>query len=256
MSELSNTRIGRITSSEIVSLVSNGTKDGSFGKPFHTYVDECIMERFFAQNLENDSEVKAFAWGKLCELIVHEKLPMSYEMQSEITEIHPLYPEWVGTPDGKITINGKVDTVTDIKCPLTRKGFYELIKYLYDFNGVEVVKKQNVDGDYIINEIRKNSKIGEKYYWQLVSNACILDAEYAELIVFAPYYDELTEIRQYNETLETPYWLIHRSKNEELPFIYRERGIENINTIRFKIPQEDKDKLTKRVLKAIELINK
>ncbi len=277
MSDLSNKRIGNPTSSEIVALTTNGRRDmtdeemieykinnpkgtrktiDSFGAPFYTYVDECIMERFFKNNLENENEVKAFSWGKLCELIVHYKLPNKYIMQSEVTEVHPEISEWVGTPDGKIIKNGVCETITDIKCPLTRKGFYNLIKFLYDFDGLTVSKKENINGDEIIQLIRNQSKEGEKYFWQLVSNACILGAKYAELIVFMPYFEEIEEIKEYNRSLENPYFAIEYAKENELPFLYKESGIENINIIRFEVKEEDKLFLTSRVKSALELINK
>lgn len=256
MSELSNVRIGNITSSEIVALTSNGRAKDSVGAPFYTYVDECIMERFFKHKLELESDVKAFSWGKLCEIIVHDKLDMSYIMQSEITYPHPTISEWFGTPDGRKDLNGKCDTITDIKCPLTRKAFYNLIKFLYDFDGLTVTKKEIIDGDDIMQQIRKSCKEGEKYYWQLVSNAIILNAQYAELIVFMPYHEELEEIKAYNTTLDDPYWKVEYAKEGELPYIYKESGIESVNIIRFEVPQIDKDFLTERVLHAIELINK
>lgn len=255
MSDLSNKRIGNITSSEIVALTTNGRTKDSFGTPFYTYVDECIMERFFKNNLENEGEVKAFSWGKLCELIVHDKLSRDYIMQSEVTEIHPEFSEWVGTPDGKKMKDGVCETITDIKCPLTRKGFYNLIKNLYNFDGLSVSKKENIDGNEIIQLIRNQSKEGEKYYWQLVSNACILDAKYAELIVFMPYFEEIEEIKEYNRTLENPYFQIEYAKENELPFLYKESGIDSVNIIRFEVPIEDKEFLKSRVLSALELIN-
>jgi len=295
---LSNKRTGMITSSEIVALTSNGSRPmteeeqkqyklenpsgrrttiDSPGAPFYTYVEECIIERFYKHSLENDVEVKAMAWGKLCEPIVHNLLPNEYILHSEETEIHPLYPEWRGTPDGTklittvvidpdasyIELNddgspkSNIDTVTDIKCPLSRKGHYNLIRRLYDFvDGIMAIKKTNIDGNEIIQQIRKDSKEGEKYYWQLVSNACILGAKYAELIVFMPYYEELEDIQLYNSQLAEPYWLVARAKDGELPYIDRETGIENVNIIRFKVPQSDKDYLTSRVVLAIEEINK
>ncbi|MES2864132.1 MAG: hypothetical protein V4666_08445 [Bacteroidota bacterium] len=286
---LSNKRTGMITSSEIVALTSNGRRDMTEeeqkayklenpkgtrktidgpGVPFYTYVEECIIERFYKHSLENDVEVKAMAWGKLCEPIVHNLLSNEYILHSEDTEIHPDYPEWRGTPDGtklvtSIEINEdgtyKVicDTVTDIKCPLSRKGHYNLIRRLYDFvDGIMAIKKQNIDGNEIIQQIRKDSKEGEKYYWQLVSNACILGARFAELIVFMPYYEELEDIQLYNSQLAEPYWLVARAKDGELPYIDRETGIENVNIIRFEVPQCDKDYLESRVILAIEEINK
>jgi hypothetical protein len=276
MSDLSNKRIGNITSSEIVELTSNGRRDmtdeeiieykkenpkgtrktiDGFGAPFYTYVDECIMERFFKNNLENETEVKAFSWGKLCELIVHDKLPNDYIMQSEITEVHPEISEWAGTPDGKKEVNGICDTITDIKCPLTRKGFYNLIKFLYNFDGLNVSKKENTNGDEIIQLVRNQSKEGEKYFWQLVSNACILGAKYAELIVFMPYFEEIEEIKEYNRTLEKPFWQIENAKDTELPYLYKESGIESINIIRFEVKEEYKIFLTSRVKSALEIIN-
>ena len=50
--------------------------------------------------------------------------------------------------------------------------------------------------------------------------------------------------------------IVERAKDVELPYIYKESGIKNLNIIRFKVPQEDKDFLEYRVTKAIELINK
>lgn len=276
---LSNKRTGMITSSEIVALTSNGRRDMTAeeqkayklanpsgtrntidgpGVPFYTYVEECIIERFYKHSLENDVEVKAMAWGKLCEPIVHNLLPNEYILHSEDTEIHPIYPEWRGTPDGtKLSSDNSVDTVTDIKCPLSRKGHYNLIRRLYDFvDGIMAIKKANIDGNEIIQQIRKDSKEGEKYYWQLVSNACILGAKYAELIVFMPYYEELEDIQLYNSQLAEPYWLVARAKDGELPYIDRETGIENVNIIRFEVPVCDKDYLESRVILAIEEINK
>ena len=142
MTKLSNLRIGNITSSEIIDLTTNGRAKDTFGAPFYNYIDECIMERFFKTKLENESDIKAFSWGKLCEIIVHENLPNEYIMQSEVTYQHPTIPEWCGTPDGRMDINGICDTITDIKCPLTRKGFYNLIKFLYDFDGLNVTPKK------------------------------------------------------------------------------------------------------------------
>ncbi len=286
MSLLSNVRIGNPTSSEIVALTSSGyrtmtdeeqaqykidnpkgrrTTIDTFGAPFFTYVDECIMERFFKHKLENETDVKAFSWGKMCEIIVHDLLPTDYIMQSEETFRHKTIHELFGTPDGAkqliitLTANGfyegNCETITDTKCPLTRKGFYNLVKRLYDFDGLTVTKKENVNGNEIIQLIRIDSKEGEKYYWQLVSNACILGAKYAELIVFMPYYEDLETIKEYNRSLDEPYWLIERAKEGELPYIYKESGIENLNIIRFEVPQSDKDFLESRVLSAIELIN-
>lgn len=273
MEKLSNIRIGRATSSDISALASNGRIKGEPGAPFYTYVEECIMERFFKQRLENDAEVKAFSWGKLCEKIVHNMIGFEYEFHSNTTIVHPKHKEWVGSPDGSkgmqfielfekdgvFSFDGekikKCDTITDIKCPLTRKGFYNLIKRLYTFDGFDATPKEEVNGNEIIQLIRNDSKEGEKYYWQLVSNACITKSKYAELIVFMPYFEQLEEIKKYNESLEEPFWLVARAKDDELPYIYKESGIKNLNIIRFEVPIEDKIFIEKRVTMAIEKIN-
>lgn len=259
MAELSNVRVGRITSSEIVALTKNGRIKTEPGAPFYTYVKECIMERFFKQSLENKVEVLAMSWGKLCENIVHDLLGLEYEFHSDITFVHPKFVEWVGSPDGtksKVVLNKKVvDTITETKCPLTRKAFYNLVSELYEFDGLNVTKKKNIDGNEIIQKIRENSPEGEKYYWQIVSNACIKNAKYGELIVFMPYYEQLELIHEYNNALDESYWFVARAKEGELPFIYKESGIENLNIIRFEIPIEDKKFLEERVKLAIELIN-
>jgi len=273
---LTNKRTGRISSSEgAVALMSNGKANDEPGAPFYTYVDECIMERFFQHSLENSVDVLAFSWGKLCEKIVHELLPEEYQFHSDITYEHPKYPEWVGTPDGskekERLLKIVTETVTDTKCPLTRKSFYQFIHHLYDFDmeKMTITKKAKIDGKEIMDRIRfgyidekgyKHAahKDGEKFYWQLVSNACIMGARFAELIVFMPYFEDIETIKEWNRSLpsDEQSWLIERAKDGELPYIYKETGIERVNIIRFEVPEEDKKKLEMRVKLAIELINR
>lgn len=282
MTKLSNLRIGNPTSSEIYKLCTNGTRPmteqelaiykeenpkgrrttiDDFGAPFYTYLEECKAERFFKQNLSEDNEVLAFDWGKLCELHVHDILPLDYVMQSEETLCHSEIPEWVGTPDGTKIKNGKITHVSETKCPLTKKSFYQLVKYLYDFDGVTVSLKKEIDGNEIIKKIRENHKDGEKYYWQTVSNACILKSVYkldsvsCELIVFMPYLDEIEVLKLFNASLEEPYGSIQWARDGKIPFIYRESGIENINIIPFDFPNEDELFLTNRVKSFVNLLN-
>ena len=283
MTKLSNLRIGNPTSSEIYKLCTNGTRPmtkqelafykeenpkgkrttiDDFGAPFYTYLEECRAERFFKQQLDGESEVLAFDWGKLCELHVHNILPIDYVMQSEDSLQHAEIMEWVGTPDGTKLSKGIITTVSETKCPLTKKSFYKLVKDLYDFDGVTVTKKKEFDGNEIIQSIRKNHKDGEGYYWQIISNACILKSIHkldnikAELIVFMPYFDELEVIKLFNASLDEPYASIQWAKDGKLPFIYRESGIENLNIIPFDIPIEDELFLKSRVEAFVELLNK
>jgi len=270
MSDLSNIRTGRITSSEIVAMVSMATDRKSPGAPFHTYVQECIMERFFKRRLDNEVDALPFQWGKLCERFVHIFLPNHYYFHpdgDDSTLVHPKIPEWVGTPDGSIKRGKKIYLVTDEKCPLTLKSFFGLVSPLYDWDGFTAIPKKKYDGIEVMNAIRNGytdsrgrkwakHKDGDKYYWQLVSNACITGAKYAELIVYCPYADEVEDLLTFNRGLEVPYNRVMWAKDNELPYIYRESGVKNINIIRFEVPQADKDFLTERVKLAVDLINK
>lgn len=290
--QLSNVRIGNPTSSEIVALTSFG-KPGSRdmtpeelaehrlknpkskatkiqtppgpGAPFFKYVKDCRIERMYKKSLDPSGDIFAFAWGKLCEKIVHEKLGLGYVFQSQDTIEHKTIKGWYGTPDGfKNPVFLKVkdhwilhttDIVTEIKCPISIGGFDDLVRPLYEFDGFNVTGKREISGNEAIQQIRKASKEGEKYYWQIVSNACITGATKAELIVYMPYFDELDEIYAYNNDLAEPFYIVGRRLPHELPFLHRDIGIDNINIIAFDVPQEDKDFLTSRVEMCIKLID-
>lgn len=294
MGQLSTKRTGRITSGDIYLLTGIGTREMTAEEkeahkkenpgsrittihspevtlaPFDNYVEECIAERFFKQTLERDVEVLAMAWGKTCEQIVHNILPQSYIFHSDETMVHPDIADWAGTPDGskrhrsqrlrallKRLGNRDIETVTDMKCPLTRKSFFHLIKPLYHFDGFKARKKKmsEVDGLAAIQYVRDNHKDGNKFYWQLVSNACITGARFAELIIFMPYKEELDLIRAHNVNDNAePNFLIANAKDNELPYIHKKSGVKNLNIIRFEVPQADKDFLTMRVKMAVEKI--
>jgi hypothetical protein len=249
-------RTGRITSSEIVALVSEGRAKDSFGAPFYTYVSECVMERMFGLSLENKVTSIQMQWGKLLESWVHKHLlGLEYIMQSRQTLIHPTIREWAGSPDQIKMIGDEIETVTDIKCPFTRKSFFCLVQSIYKYvDGV--VSPSGISGNDAIKEVRK-TKDGEKYYWQLVSNACITGAKYAELIVYMPYLEDLQEIEKfnYNADEEEKSFRVAWAKENELPYIVKESGFKDLNIIRFEVPQEDKDFLTNRVNEAVKLIN-
>jgi len=96
----------------------------------------------------------------------------------------------------------------------------------------------------------------ETYYFQLVSNACIDDCRFAELIVYMPYKSELAQIRQLAERSETPekyYWLT-KADDEDLPYLIDGGYYKNLNIIRFAVPETDKEFLTGRVREAGKLL--
>lgn len=249
---LSNKRISRATSSSIVSLVASGTASNSVGKPFFTYVEECRYEKSLLQNLESEVEVLATEWGKLVESFVHKKLPKEYRFHSDQTKEHPKYPIWVGTPDGSkfkaILKKLILDAITDIKCPLTKKAFCQLVSGLYEElpNG-GVKKLENPDMNKALQKLICKAKDGKKFYWQLVSNSCIFGTKFAELIVFMPFFETLEEIIKYNDNLPESSYKVSFARPGQLPFILRESGFEEINIIRFEVPILDKLFLEKRV---------
>jgi hypothetical protein len=236
-------RNGNFTSSEIVALISEPTaaakKTGAiFGTPALTYIKEKNFERKLGLPIDIESNAKPLTWGKLCEYRIIELVSLDYRVTSQSTDIHPDIYYWRGSKDAIKFDEGR--TIVDFKCPMTRKSFCELVEPLYNGH------------DNPIQAIRDNHKDGDKYYWQLVSNAIINDCKYGELIVYMPYLSELAAIQEL--ALEHDITWIHRANTNELPYILDGGYYKNVNTIRFEIPQEDKDFLTKRVLIAGKLL--
>lgn len=233
-------RNGNCTSSEIVALLSNDRSGKDPGKPFYTYIEECNMERRLKRSLCDEINAHSTLWGQLVEECVFNKLDTSYSLVSKETLVHPEILYWCGSPDVRKFVDGNCDTVGDIKCPKTLKSFCQL---------VDGWNKDGIDG------IRDNHKDGEKYYWQLVSNACITGAKYAELIVYAPYKHELDIIRKACEGDAKYYWLFG-SQDDELPYLIEGEHYNNLNIFRFEVPFLDKQRLTDRVRLAGEYLIK
>ena len=258
MSELSQIRNGRITSSGIVDLMSNGRDKTSPGAPFFSYVEDCRIERFLEAKIENDADTKPMQWGRLCELYYHSiEEDIDYIFQRDFhqhfgatTLVHPKYEDWVGTPD---SVKLKEGIVCDTKCPSSKKNLWNLIFPLYD---IKTKKPTGISGNEAIKLIRSKSKEGEKYYQQLISNACILGYSKAELIVFFPKYSTLTDISLFHDTkVDPPMDFMRYTNLDTLPYIQDHLDIPEVHKICFDIPEEDKLALELRVKMAIELIN-
>jgi len=187
----------------------------------------------------------------LCETFVFEQpdlLGLDYVQCSDVTLTHPTIEKWAGSPDG---MKGKepLKTVFDLKCPMTLKSFCQLVQPIYD----------GLDGMDAMNKIRATHKDGEKYFWQLVSNAILTNSKFAELIVYCPYLKELELIRDCARNVQdasSPVYWIANSLDEELPYLIEDKYYKNINIIRFEVSQEDKEALTERVKLAAELLIK
>jgi hypothetical protein len=236
-------RNGNFTSSEIVALTTNGRAKDSFGAPFFTYVAEKNMERMLKRSLNNESNARPLSWGKLCESKVFELLGPDYRLCSQDTIDHPEIEFWKGSPDAEKFDGANKDAAIDIKCPMTLKSFCTMID---SFNAGGILR------------LREEHKDGEKYYWQIVSNAILLGVDYGELIVYVPFEDELDQIRelagQQDGTNIHKYYWIAMGLDEELPSLKRDGAYKNLNVLRFVIPAADKKFLTDRVLEAGKLL--
>lgn len=230
-------RVGCFTSSEISAIMTKGKAAGSFGVPALTYIDEKNMERRLGRPLKNDVDAKPCDWGNLCERTVFDMLGIEYSTQSKQTIVHPDFDCWSGTPDS--ICYGTANTVVDIKAPFTMKSFCQL---------VDGWKENGIQG------IRDAHKDGEKFYWQLVSNAILTGCKEAELIVFCPYRSQVMDIIA--RGMESYNWLNYASY-EDVPWIPDgNEHYKNLNKFRFAVPDEDKKALTDRVEVASEMLMK
>lgn len=236
-------RVGNFTSSEIVALTTNGKAKDTFGKPFYTYVEEKNMERELNRSLKNETFAQALKWGKLLEKRVFDLLPIEYRLCSEDTFYHKTIKCWAGSPD--CTLEEKI--VGDVKCPLTLKSFCRLVRPLI----------LGLEGMDAINWIRENHDDGEKYFWQLVSNACILGMKTCQLIVYVPYKSELEQIRELaREQPGNKLFSIINSEDTELPYLEDNGFYKNLNIIEFPVPEFDRNFLTNRVQLAEPMLIK
>lgn len=233
-------RIGNFTSSEIVSLTKKAKDGKSFGAPALTYIAEANMERRLSRSLTDEVNARPLTWGKLLERRPFDLLGLEYSLTSTETFVHPSIPYWAGSPDG---FKHTTKTVIDIKCPITLKSFCQLVD-------------AGLAGG--IEQIREDHKDGEKYYWQLVSNAIITGAEWAELIPYMPYKSELEEIRLMAGSVDAAdlskhYW-IAMAGDDDLPYLLDDGYYKNVNVFSFKVPEADKQLLTDCVLRAGKML--
>jgi hypothetical protein len=273
---LNNIRSGNFTSSEIVSLLSMGTRDMTDaeleqhkkdnpksrkktietwpGRAAITYLNQCNMERRLGRSLDGELDAKPTNWGKFIEPLLFSMLDGDYTYNSNDTLSHPDYPYWLGTPDGFKISQDK--TVVDAKCPFTLESFCNLVTPLYEgYEGIDAMmalRNGYTDTKGLFHSAHKDA---DKYYWQLVSNACIDGCTHAELIVYCPYESELPVIKSVAVDSGNPSaYFIANSSSESLPYLKDDGFYRNINIISFEIPQEDKDLLTETIKKAAQYL--
>jgi len=215
-----------------------------------TYINQCNMERRLGRSLDGELDARPTSWGKFVEPLLFQLLDGDYTYNSSDTLTHPEYEFWKGTPDGfKITEN---KTVVDAKCPFTLESFCKLVGPLYNgFEGMgamNALMKGYTDKTGLFQAPHADAK---KYYWQIVSNACIDDCTHGELIVYCPYESELSVIQSMAVQSGNPSaYFIANGTTKSLPYLKDDGFYRNINIISFEIDQNDKDYLTETVKDA------
>lgn len=232
-------RHGRFTSSGNHVLLKRAKDGKSFGAPAMNYIAQKGMERRLGRSISTESNARELSWGRLVERRVFDLLGLDYTLNSQDTITHPTRPYWAGSPDGFRFIAEK--TVFDIKCPFTLKSFCTFV----DAGDIFTIRDKHDDG--------------EKYYQQIVSNACISDCDWGELIVYCPYKSELPDIRLLADNcppdeVDSYRWMNYAS-DEELPYLIEGNHYRNINIFRFPIPEYDKALLTASVDAAEAILN-
>jgi hypothetical protein len=222
-------RSGTFSSSNIYKLMTNGKAADSLGKPALTYIEETRYEMRLGRSLSTDQSSRPALWGTFVESYVNDHhIGLEYELASTERIVHPKFTRWTGAPD----LIGS-DCVGDIKCPQL-KNFCELEKSF---------KNDSLKDDF------------PEYYWQLVSNAILTGVDYAELIVFCPYQEELDAIRSASlDQDDRRFHFIANAKDEELPYLINGGYYKNVMRYKWLVTEEERYELEKRVDLAIFLL--
>lgn len=218
-------RVGNFTSSRISDLF--GTKAA-----VEKYIKQKNQERRLGRSLSIEKGSRATHWGHFMEKRVHNLLPNKYSFCGDKTIAHPHIPFWVGTPDNVI----------------------ESEKVVGDTKAYELESFCNYYDVLITGDIQQFKEQFTQQYWQLVSNACILNYSHIEAILYVPYESELAEIREqasnYDGDKPWQYRFIYESAPEELPLLPDNGYYKNLAIFRFEVPKEDKLLLESKVLEA------
>lgn len=231
------TRSGTFSSSSIYKLMSKPSAAAfdidKVGKPFTSYVREKVWENKLGRELNPEHKAKSTTWGTFVEHLAFNEIGNEYVLISAQRLVHDTIKQWTGAPDCE-TRDKQI--VVDIKCPWTLNSYCGLVDAMR--KGVEALKKYS-----------------PTYYWQLVSSAILTKAKFAELIIYMPYKEDLDNIKEEasgNADLLFITWAL----DSELPFLIKGGYYNNIEKLRFEVPQSDKELLTARVEMAVEELNK
>lgn len=233
-------RIGRFTSSEIYKLVKSGrAKDEIFSAAGKKYIRQVKHERRRKRTLKKDVYTRDITWGNLMELRVYDMIGLEWSIESKETKIHPKYPFWAGTKD--LIVPG--EKVGEIKGYQPEK-FCEMAEVLF------------------AQDLESFKKDFPAEYWQIVSNACIEDVPRGESLLYQPYDSEsqdIAELCDRYENIDEMYLVktiqddILSDRLDRLAFQPDSSEYPNIITFEFEIPNEDKEFITERIIRANEL---
>ncbi len=234
-------RLGNFTSSEAHRLMKSGKAKGSWSTDVFSYIEETNMERRLGRPVDLETDARPLGWGRCCEPIAFDLLPTEYTLCSDQTLPHPDIDFLVGSPDATT-----VDACADLKCPMTPKSFCQMVDPYYE------------DGKLIhdaltIEAVRANHKDGDKFFYQILSNAIITKKKTGRLIVFMPYEEEIETIRQSIEGNPDYYWLWMADK-AKLPYLIKGLHYQNVNVIEFPIMDRDVHAFETRVKEAGEFL--
>lgn len=232
----------------------------SLPKAALTYIGETLMERRLGKRVDSETFSRPTTWGKLIEWHVQQKkLGIEYTLMGKEVIINPKINYHRGSPDCQK--KGEEKTVCDIKGPFTLTSFGKLVDPLYfGLTGMEAMDGVRNGFTDKYNFIHESHPDGEKYYWQLVSNAILTEAKYAELIVYCPTEEEVKNGDENDESSlkHSAYnydggdqnqftWLDHINSYDQLPYLIKAGIYHSLNIIHFEVPQKDKDFLLERI---------
>jgi len=242
MSVLDNKiRQGSISSSKASLLMDKAqSKAKPYSRACETYLKERIREQKFKGSLSVDVNTRPIAWGHFMELYVNEyKLGFDYQHIGDKTFEHPTIKGWVGTPD----------FLSDNKVAELKS--YQPNKFTEYADAI-----QSKDLELLKSEFKVE-------YWQIVSNACVLNLDYGEAIAFMPKEEEIMQLAKMVEEYDGDnLWsykyifdeIIANPENPNIPYIPKGSEYEDLNIFTFEIPKEDKEALTNRVIECLEMI--
>lgn len=238
---LNTERIGNFTSSQNYKLTKFAKNGKDFGAPALTYIAEKNMERKLRLSLSQEVYTKPMAWGKICEMYVHEKrMGMTYQSVGDKTLPHPTIDFWKGSPD---FINPTKKIEAECKA-YERKNFVHYADAILT-EDTEVLKKEC-----------------EEEYWQMVSNAIILGFKHIQPILFMPYFSELPDLALFAANLDDKeQWkykfifdAVESGNYASLPYLMDNGYYQNFISCVLEVPQADIDFLTERITEAGKLL--